>query len=131
AEALPLLEQVEADRPPAGTVRLSHFAELSGVYHVHDLAAALMLPSLHLWSEDTVAARFRYRAPGLYVMPVRVYRAAGGHEIADLTEYAGCRSWVELRQPLPTGGATPVLDDAAFRDLLRTLDRVLNPTAFA
>src|SRR5438132_2870461 len=73
-EALPLLEQVEAERPPQGIVRLSHFAEVSGIYHVHDLAAALMIQSLHFWSEATVAARFAYRYPGLYVMPVRVYR---------------------------------------------------------
>src|SRR5438105_13426484 len=47
-EALVLLEEAEAERPPQGTVRLTHFAEVSGVYHVHDLAAALMLQSLHL-----------------------------------------------------------------------------------
>ena len=32
---------------------------------------------------------------------------------------------------LPTEGSVPVLDDRAFRELLRTLDAVLNPTAFA
>src|SRR4029077_16387625 len=35
AGALPLLEQAEAGRPPAGVVRLSLFAEVTGVYHVH------------------------------------------------------------------------------------------------
>src|SRR5438270_7845139 len=47
--AVPLLEQVEAERPPAGVVRLSHFAEVSGVYHVHDLTSALILDHLHVW----------------------------------------------------------------------------------
>ncbi len=130
-EALPLLEQAEAERPPAGTVRLSHFAEVAGVYHVHDLVPALLLAHLHLWSEETVRARFAYRTPGLYVLPVRVYRAAQTFDLPDLPEYAGCRSWVDLGRELPTDGAVPVLDDTAFRDLLRTLDQLLNPTALA
>src|SRR5262245_49882113 len=39
-EALPLLKEVEAERPPAEVVRLSHFAEVTGAYHVHNLTAA-------------------------------------------------------------------------------------------
>src|SRR5437773_958489 len=46
-DALPLLRQVEAEKPPAGTIRLSHFAEVSGVYHLHDIVGALRLSSLH------------------------------------------------------------------------------------
>jgi hypothetical protein len=38
---------------------------------------------------------------------------------------------VGLNRPLPTEGASPVLDDDAFRHLLETLDKVLNPTALA
>jgi hypothetical protein len=130
-EALPLLEQAEADRPPRGQVRLSHFAEVKGIYHVHDLVPALMIAHLHLSSEETVRARFAYRRPGLYVLPVRVYRAAQAIEMPDLPAYAGCRTWVDLVQPLPTEGAAPVLSDDAFHDVLRSLDLVLNPTALA
>src|SRR5437764_136517 len=75
-EAVPLLEKAEAERPAAGDVRIAHFAEVLGVYHVHDLPAALMIGGLHLWSEETVSKRFLYRRPGLYVLPVRVFRAA-------------------------------------------------------
>jgi hypothetical protein len=130
-EAVPLLEQVEAERPPAGTVRLTHFAEVSGVYHVHDLAAALALHDLHGWSAETVRSRFEYRRPGLFVLPVRVYRAADAFALADTPEYAGCRTWVELERALPDEGAAPVLAEEAFREVLRALDTRLNPTASA
>jgi hypothetical protein len=130
-DAAPLLEQVEAERPPNGVVRLTHFAEVTGVYHIHDLPAALLLAHRHLWSEATVEARFAYRRPGLYVMPVRVYRAAQAFELPVTTAYEGCRSWVELDRALPIDGATPVLDDASYRDLERSLDILLNPTALA
>lgn len=130
-EALPLLEQVEADRPPHGIIRLTHFAEVPGTYQVHDLVPVLLLNHLHIWSEETVRKRFAYRHPGLYVLPVRVYRAAQAIDVIETPHYAGCRSWVELEQDLPTEGAMPVLDDDSFRDLQIKLDRLLNPTALA
>src|SRR6516164_6222610 len=46
-EAIPLLEQVEEGRPPQGIVRLSHFAEVAGIYHVRDLVGAWKLAGLH------------------------------------------------------------------------------------
>jgi hypothetical protein len=130
-EAAPLLEEAERERPPSGTIRVSHFAEVPGAYHVHDLPPVLLLSHLHVWSEETVRARFAYRAPGLYVLPVRVYRIPRAFHLQDTAYYAGCRSWVELERALPTEGAIPVLGDEAFRDLLTTLDRVLNPIALA
>jgi hypothetical protein len=130
-EAVPLLEQVEAEHTSKGTVHLSHFAEASGVYHIHSLPAALILNHLHLWSEETVRAKFVYRRPGLYVLPVRVYKAAESFEIPETPYYAGCKSWVELERALPTEGAMPVLDDRAFGDLEHNLQVLLRPTALA
>jgi hypothetical protein len=127
-EALPLLEEAEAEKPPAGIVRLSYFAEVSGAYHVHALTPALLLAHLHLWSEETVRKRFEYRAPGIYVLPVRVYRAKEVHELPDTAHYQGCKSWVELDRALPTEGAVPVLSENDMEDLHRQLDLLLNPS---
>src|SRR5262249_16832922 len=128
-EAMPLLEQAEAERPPPGTIRLTHFAEVPGVYHVQDLPLALLLNHLYIWYEETVRQRFAYRRPGLYVVPLRVYGVAEMHELPDTADYAGCRSWVTLERELPMTEARPVLDEESFHDLLTGLDRVLNPTA--
>jgi hypothetical protein len=130
-EALPLLEKVEAARPPAGVLRLTHFAEVGGAYHVRALIPALLLGHLHYWSEEAVEKCFQYRTPGLYVLPVRVWRAAAAVELPERAEYAGCKSWVEMERPLPTEGATPVLSEEAMHDLHRSLDLLLNPTALA
>src|SRR5437588_13053585 len=88
-EAVPLLRQVEAAAPPAGVIRLSHFAEVAGVYHLHDMVGALRIRHLHLWSDETVQARFTYRQPGLFVMPVRIYRALQVTEVQANADYAG------------------------------------------
>jgi hypothetical protein len=128
---IPFLERVELQKPPAGTVRLAHFAEVAGGYQVRDLLSALKLEALHYWSEATVESRFNYRYPGLLVLPVRVFAAAQAVEITETPVYHGCKSWVELDQPLTTDGAKPVLDDASFQDVLRKLDLILQPSAFA
>ena len=75
-DAAPLLAQSESERPRSGVVRLSHFAEVSGVYHVHDLVPVLMLGHMHIWSEETVRARFAYRRPGICASGARVPRSA-------------------------------------------------------
>jgi hypothetical protein len=126
-EAVPLLEQAEADPPPPGIVRLTHFAEAAGVYRVRNLADAQKLAGLHCWSPQTVQARFEYRRPGLYVLAVRVYRAPQKFELPDTAEYAGCRSWVELDRAVSTEGATPVLGEEAFAEVLRKLDHLSEP----
>jgi hypothetical protein len=131
AEALPLLEEARRERPAEGIVRLGHYALVPCVYHVDDLDKLLRLEGLHLWSRQTVEARFHYRSPGLFVLPVRIYRAAQVHDLPETAGYTGCKSWVALDRELSTEGATPVLTEEAFDAVVNTLDRLLEPTALA
>jgi len=105
--AWPLLDQVQADQPPPCLVRLTHFAEIDGIYRVRALPPVLLLSHLHLWSQEAVAQRFAYRVPELYVLPLRVWRAAQVHQVPDTAYYQGCRSWVDLEQALPHRGGHP------------------------
>jgi hypothetical protein len=125
------IARAESERAPAGTVRLSHFAEVAGIYHVQDLVPVLMLGHLHILSEEIVRARFRYRTPGIHVLALRVYQCQQPLDVPEAPAYAGCRTWVELEGALPTEGAVPVISEADFRNLMRTLDTILNPTALA
>lgn len=129
--ALPLLQYVEANRPAAGVLRLTHWAEVTGVYDVRDEMPALLLAHLHLWSDKAVQQRFAYRSPGLHVLTVRVYRAPAAQEVPDRPEYQGCHSWVTLQEALPVDGSMPVLSDGEYRDVMHNLDLLLNPTALA
>ena len=93
---LPLIDAAEAERPPDGTLRLTHFVEVEEIDFVDKLSEALAIDSQHVWSEETVRMRFNYRTPGLYILKVRVYRAANPVEIPDNPAYAGCKTWLEL-----------------------------------
>jgi hypothetical protein len=130
-DASELLAEAEAEKPAPGVIRLSHFADVSGIYVLHDIVGALRLADLHIWSNATVQSRFAYRRPGLYALALRVYRVPAAIEIADTPAYAGCRSWVELNPPLPTDDSVPVLDDLPFAEFTRELNDRLRPTAYA
>jgi hypothetical protein len=119
--ARPLLERVQQEQPPAGVVRLRLFAEVLEVFQVRELNRALALAGQHVWSEETVRMRFGYRQPGLFVLAVRVHALPTSIEMANTASYEGCKSWVELEQPLPTDGGRPVIADAGFDQRMRAL----------
>ncbi len=118
-ELLPLLDAAEADRPGPALVRLSHFAEVTDVTFVGDLAAALRLAPLHGWTDDVVRQRFHYRTTGLYVLTVRVFRVPMVVDVPERPEYAGCKTWVAFDHAVPTAEAVPVMPAAAFAEYAR------------
>ena len=101
--ALPLLKEALAEKPPTGVVRLSHFAEITGVYRLRDLPPALLLAHLHLWSNDTVAKRFEYRAgtlcdAGAGLEGVRGLRVTGHGLLPGLPQLGGFGARVANRR---------------------------------
>jgi hypothetical protein len=107
-EFLPLLDAAEADRPDPGTIRFTHFARVIGVKHVTDLDAALALDALHAWTTEVVRKRFEYRTPGVFVLTVGVFRLAAPAIRPERAEYAGCKTWVTLDEPVSADNAVPV-----------------------
>lgn len=112
--AAPLVAAAFADKPPAGRLRLTHFAEVTAVHHVGTLDAALALGGLHVWSADTVRQRFHYRTPGLYALTVRVFQAETPADLPEHPAYAGCKTWVELDPGAEERPAVPVIVDEVF-----------------
>ncbi|HEX4614059.1 MAG TPA: DUF1802 family protein [Urbifossiella sp.] len=125
-ELLPLLDAAESNRPSDGRLRFTHLAEVAGVRKVTDLETALALDGLHGWTADTVRQRFHYRTPGLFVLTVRVSTLPAVVDVPDRTEYAGCKTWVELEDDVPMTGAVPVLSDEAFATYVKAVNAILN-----
>ncbi|MCS7022694.1 MAG: DUF1802 family protein [Gemmataceae bacterium] len=95
------LAVVEATRAPAGIVRFTHWVRVQRVDYLQDLDSALALRDQHVWTDEIVRQRFYYRQPGLYVLHVETYPLPRGVEQPERPEYAGCKSWVPLAQPVP------------------------------
>lgn len=124
-DAAPLLRQVEQSVPPSGTIRLDLYAAVHRVDFVDDPSRLEALEGLHILAPATLAERFAYRSPGLFVFTVRVYRRDEPFEISDAPHFAGCHSWVDLRNKLPTAGLSPVLQDDRFAELSEIVRRRL------
>ena len=107
-EFLPLLEAADDAKPPAGVVRFAHFVRVENVTHVTNLEDALALDSRHAWTPDVVKQRFHYRSPGLFVLDVKVFALPHPVEVVERLEYAGCKTWVTLAEPVPTDGVAEV-----------------------
>jgi hypothetical protein len=130
-EARPLLEQVLREQPAPEFVRIGQYAVVEDVIEVRDPIVLPSLCGLHVWSDRTVDMKFHYKRPGLFVLPVRVYKLRQPLELPNSEYFAGCRSWVELPSDLPTAGAEPVLGDEVFSRRLAAICVATSPIRLA
>lgn len=110
---------VPAD-PSPGTHRLALWAEAAAIWKVTDRRRLdpLDLP----WTGAELDARFVYKGqPFLFVVALRVHRLPAVLAVPDHPSYAGCRSWIPLREPIDEAGSAPVIDDAAFATRLQRI----------
>jgi hypothetical protein len=124
SDAAPFIARALAGTKPGPGVRLVPirlFAEVSEVHELTTEAAAQRLAGLHIWSEATVRQRFAYRQPGLFLLVVRVFALVVPVQVRESPEMAGCKSWVELPQPISTFSMLPAVTDQEFGRLLAAL----------
>jgi len=114
-----LLPQVIAERPTADRILLQTVCRVESVEHLTDEAQLSRFEDLHGWSPETIAQRFHYRTPGVFVLLVRVFQLPEPLELSVTPEMQGCKTWVELPQPLHTQSARPVLTDAEWEQIAR------------
>jgi hypothetical protein len=120
-DARPLLKQVANETPPSGTVRLSLYAVVEEVIELSQESLLPRLADLQILAEQTLVERFHYRRPGLYVLPVRIYRRSESLTLAESPHFAGCRTWVDLGQELSSEALIPVLKDAAHASQMQAI----------
>lgn len=126
-EAHPLLEQVRRECPPEDTLRLDTCAVVQDVIRIGDESQLPRLAGFHVWSHRTLSERFHYRTPGLFALLVRIHRRDEPYRLPNSPHFAGCRSWVDLPEELPTDGLRPVLSDDEHERRMRTLRQALTP----
>lgn len=110
---------------PAASVASVEFRVYAGValtQELRDPAALDRLQKYHLWTPEFIAERMRYRpeAPTLLVI-LRAYRLKKPVKHAVRPEYAGCKSWVQLADPVEVSEAEPVVENRRFRAALEEI----------
>ena len=106
------------DLTDTSPLRFSSFAEVHAAYEVSEADDLEALDAHHVWTPEYAESRFKWRPKKpLTVLVLRTYLLPEPVELAYRNEYGGCKSWVELMDPVSAGGARPVLSDVEFEKL--------------
>jgi len=106
---------VAADSPSAGELWFRLYAVVTDVLPAPSLDRMKQLSDSFVWNDPFLEKRYAYRPElPLHVLLVRTYALSEPLRAPERPQYAGCRSWVELEEILPTAGASPVLRDEEF-----------------
>ncbi|MCM8795042.1 MAG: DUF1802 family protein [Candidatus Omnitrophica bacterium] len=111
--------------PQQGDPRKISFRLYAGIAFsapVSDPAQLSGLEKYHIWTPSFFESRLKYhpQEPALLAL-LRVYRLhqPAAHPVRP--EYAGCRSWVKLAQPVFVSEAQPVIENRRFRSILEEI----------
>lgn len=109
------LREEEARKLPPGEIRIEAAAEVSDVVRVSDRAKLLHLAPQHIWSPQFIDGRYDWEPyKPVFVLLLRAYRLPSPVVLPVLRSYGGCRSWIELAEPLSTAGAVPAVSDERY-----------------
>jgi len=102
-----------------GPLRFSSFAEVEGAYEISETEELLALDPHHMWTPEYAESRFKWRPKKpLTVLVLRTYLLPETVELPYGDEYGGCKSWIELQEPVSVEGAQPALSGEDFARLV-------------
>jgi hypothetical protein len=119
------LEKGQRYRAEPGKVKLFHLVRLEKSWEIQDEKLLEKLEPFHVMTLESLRARFHYRKPGLHALFPRVYALNEPLEVPETEKYQGCKSWVDLDEPLEHGVFSPVLSDDDFFGLMERLRKTL------
>ncbi len=123
-----LVKTVESGWHPE-TIIIGSWAQITDVFLVAWEPAIAALFPYHIWNERFVSDRLKWKQnQPIYILLLRAYRLAEIREIPYIPEYGGCRSWIDLADPISLEGSEAVLSDHEYierSNQIRTL--IANP----
>ena len=132
---LPTFEHQAAERlrvpladapPPPGMRLIPGRAEVVRVWRLTAAASLAAIAGELPFTQAECAARLAYRGePLLHVLALRVVRFAAPLAIPDCPAYAGCRSWIGLRDVGQEPEGAPVLSAPELAARVAAIDRAL------
>ena len=112
-----LLEKVLQKKPSPGVLPIRYYCVARKSFWISDEKTLHELDPFHIWSWDCVKARCDWgEKKGIFAILVRTFHFEKPALLENLARYGGCRSWVELENPLATDFLKPVLSDSAFQE---------------
>ena len=109
-----------------GPLRFSSFAEVKGAYEISEAESLEAVGPYHMWSSEYAESRFKWRPKKpLTVLVLRTYLLPEPVVLPYSEAYGGCKSWIELEEPVSVEGARPALGDGEFERFVSPALKVL------
>jgi hypothetical protein len=97
------------------TIRIGSWAEITDNFLVAWEPAIAALFPYHIWNDKFISDRLNWKPnQPICILLLRVYRLAEVAEIPYISEYGGCRSWLDFATPISIEGSKPVLSDREY-----------------
>ncbi|BAZ44530.1 hypothetical protein NIES4102_15410 [Chondrocystis sp. NIES-4102] len=97
------------------TVNITSCANITHVLPIHDPQTLQALQPYHIWNQQMVSDRTNWQPQNpLIVLLLKVYRLPQPQIIPYHPSYGGCKSWIDLMQPISTENLSPVLTDDEY-----------------
>jgi hypothetical protein len=108
------VEPVESGWHPE-TVTIKSCAEITDVLAISDRHHIEALHPYHIWNEQMIGDRLQWKPQKpLSVLLLKVYHLPQPQVIPYDNAYAGCKSWIDLIQPISTDQLIPVMENEQY-----------------
>lgn len=96
-------------------VEMNGWVQAEQVHFLENWETVKRVQPFGIWSIKCLEERFHWGGKlGIHLIVGRVFRLKTPSAFPMLKSYGGCKSWVELAQPIPLNEAKPVLTNRQF-----------------
>ena len=108
------------------TIRIGSFARITDILLVSEETIVDALLPFHIWNEQFISDRLKWkpRQP-LYILLLRAYKLAQEQMIPYSSTYGGCKSWIDLAQPIAINESVSVFEDATYNQIVKEIRGII------
>ena len=111
------------------TVKIQSCGSITDILPISSMSQVKALQPYHIWTERAMGDRLRWKPQKpLVVLLLRVYRLATPQIIPYNDTYGGCKSWIDLTEPIATDCLTPVVEDRQYEEQATQIKAAIEAT---
>lgn len=112
------------------TVIIKSCAEITAVLPITSKEQIAVLQPYHIWHEQMISDRLGWQPQRpLIVLLLRVYHLATPQTIPYDSSYGGCKSWINLIEPISRDYLNPVMSDDEYTIQAQEIAALVSATA--
>jgi len=112
-------------------IRIGSWAEITDILPVSDETIVKALLPFQIWNQQFISDRLKWKArQPLYILLLRTYKLAQVQMIPYRSEYGGCKSWIDLAEPISLEDTQPVLNNTAYADLAAEIREIIGNKSY-